>query len=298
MKNTLIVLLALTLCLTLLSGCFKSSPLKFDFSFEIEKDIFSRGETIQITATVTNVSGRTYRYQGCSGNDFIPRISLYCGTEDQTNKIPCDPIVLPTDVVEKKIKNGESGSNVYSFVIPADARLGKYSLALSYGENTKIFGDVLSILEITSQNESEEYTPNPTTFISSGGAGIHPLDFMLGVSYYTNGKIDSEDCGFGAERILSNLEKHFYRLPTLVFNGEIDVSVAENTKISKRIRVYVLGEESAKYTFETFDELSTLPAGEYLISYMEHITHETIVNELGECYKREDNENLFRLVIQ
>ena len=297
MKNTRTVLLALTLCLTLLSGCFKSSPLKFDFSFEIEKDIFSRGETIQITATVTNVSGRTYRYEGCSGNDFIPRISLYCGTVDQRYEIPCDPIVLPTDVVEKKIKNGESGSNVYSFVIPADVKPGKYSLTLSYGEDTKVFADVLSILEITSQNESEEYTPNPTTFISSGGAGIHPLDFMLGVSFYANGKVTSEWCGGGAARIFYNLEEHFYKIPTLVCNGKIDLSVSNNTEVGG-IYVYVLAEESAKYTFETFDELCTLPAGEYLISYMEHITHETIVNELGECYKREDNENLFRLVIQ
>lgn len=59
MKRTLTVLLALLLCLLILSGCFKVSPLKFDFSFEIEKETYARGETVQITATVTNISGRT-----------------------------------------------------------------------------------------------------------------------------------------------------------------------------------------------------------------------------------------------
>lgn len=297
MKNTRTVLLALTLCLTLLSGCFKSSPLKFDFSFEIEKDIFSRGETIQITATVTNISGRTYRYTGCSGNDFIPRISLYCDTDEQRYDISCDPIVLPEDVVKKKVKNGESGSNVYSFVIPSDVKLGKYSLTLSYGEDTKVFADVLSILEITSQNESEEYTPNPTTFISSGGAGIHPLDFMLGVSFYANGKVTSEWCGGGAARIFYNLEEHFYKIPTLVCNGKIDLSVSNNTEVGG-FYVHILGEERAQYTFETVEELSTLPNGEYLIQYFESINSETIVKDGDEYYSREGNDCMFRLVIQ
>lgn len=241
MKHTLTVLLALTLCLTLLSGCFKSSPLKFDFSFEVEKETFTRGETVQITATVTNVSGRTYRYTGCSGNDFIPRISLYCGTEDQRYEIPCDPIVLPEDVIEKKVKSGESGSIVYSFTVPADARLGKYSLTLSYGEDQKVFNDILSILEMTTQNKSEGYRYTES-YVSSGGDATHPITGMLGISNCKNGKAVRELCGGGLDRILSHPDEHFNKLPTLVYNDKIGISTPDNTEVGG-FYVHILGGE-------------------------------------------------------
>ena len=78
MKRTLSILVVIMLCV-FAAGCTQNDGEKaqFDFSYSVEKTKYARGETIQITATVTNVSGRTYRYVGCSGNDFIPFISLY-----------------------------------------------------------------------------------------------------------------------------------------------------------------------------------------------------------------------------
>ena len=160
MKKMISVLLALLLCLSVLAGCTQNDGEKaqFDFSYSVEKTKYARGETIQITATVTNVSGRTYRYIGCSGNDFIPFISLYHEIDGEKHYIECDPIVLPEDVVNKKVKNGESGSIVNTFVIPEDAMLGNYTLTLSLGEDKHEFADILSIVELTKQNENEKYS--------------------------------------------------------------------------------------------------------------------------------------------
>ena len=156
MKKMISVLLALLLCLSVLAGCTHNDGEKaqFDFSYSVEKTKYARGETIQITATVTNVSGRTYRYVGCSGNDFIPFISLYNEIDGEKYYIECDPIVLPEDVVNKKVKNGESGSIVNTFTIPEDAMLGNYTLTLSLGEDKHEFADILSIVELTKQNEN------------------------------------------------------------------------------------------------------------------------------------------------
>ena len=295
MKRTLTVLLALTLCLTLLSGCFKPSPLKFDFSFEVEKETFTRGETIQITATVTNVSGRTYRYTGCSGNDFIPRISLYCGTEDQTYEIPCDPIVLPEDVIEKKVKSGESGSIVYSFTVPADARLGKYSLTLSYGEDAKIFGDALSVIEVTAQNENEKFDYTSTRILSGDNA-IFPIENLLNTTYYENRQPTLSGCGDGAYEIFYDSQTSLSELPVLVSNGRIEALPPVNVLIS-RIQVYDVKYQKTDYSIQSFGELATLPTGEYLIVYVETIDGRGCDAEIKD-YWITNNENLFRLVIQ
>ena len=131
MKRALSILIVMMMCITSLAGCTQNDGDKaqFDFSYSVEKTKYIRGETIQITATVTNVSGRTYRYVGCSGNDFIPLVSLYNEIDGEKHYIECDPFVWPADVVNKKVKNGESGSIVNTFVIPEDAKLGNYTLS-------------------------------------------------------------------------------------------------------------------------------------------------------------------------
>ena len=150
MKRILTILIVISLCISVFAGCTQidGDKSQFDFSYSVEKTKYIRGETIQITATVTNVSGRTYRYVGCSGNDFIPLISLYNEINGEKHYIECDPIIFPTDVVNKKVRNGESGSITYSFAIPEDAKLGNYSLTLSKGEDKKEFTDIVPVEEL------------------------------------------------------------------------------------------------------------------------------------------------------
>ena len=178
MKRILTFALFVLLCISALVGCANQErAYEFEFSYEVEKGTYTRGETVQVIATVTNVSGCAYRYTGCSGNDFIPMISLYHTSDPQTH-LAFETFALPTDVVEKKIEDGESGSMVYSFAIPEDARLGSYSLTLWLGDDKKEFANVFSIVELTMQNQNEKYTYS-STVISAKDAHIKPIRTLV-----------------------------------------------------------------------------------------------------------------------
>lgn len=296
MKRIITILIVISLCISVFAGCTQNDGEKaqFDFSYSVEKTKYARGETIQITATVTNVSGKTCSYVGCSGNDFIPLISLYNDTDKQY-QIACDPIVLPTDVVNKKVKNGESGSIVYSFAIPEDAKLGNYSLTLSLGEDKKEFADILSIVELTAQNENEKYRYS-STIVSSGNNNIQPIACLRGTTQYENGEPTLNGCGDGVYRVFSDPETKISDFPILVCDGDINVSVPVNVTLG-RIFVYNTSFQELEYTINDFSDLTALPYGEYLIVFSEQIDGRGCDAEIVD-YWITDNENLFRFVIQ
>lgn len=297
MKRILTILIVISLCISVFAGCTQNDGDKaqFDFSYSVEKTKYARGETIQITATVTNVSGKAYRYVGCSGNDFIPLISLYNEIDGEKYYIECDPIVLPTDVVNKKVKNGESGSIVNSFVIPEDAKLGNYSLTLSKGEDKKEFTDILSIVELTAQNETEKYRYS-STIVSSGNNNIQPIECFEGTTYYENGEPTTSGCGAGAYAVFEDPETKISDFPVLVCDGDITVTVPVNVTLG-RIEVYDTSFQELEYTINDFSDLTALPYGEYLIVFSEQIDGRGCDAEIVD-YWITDNENLFRLVIQ
>ena len=296
MKRTLSILVVIMLCV-FAAGCTQNDGEKaqFDFSYSVEKTKYARGETIQITATVTNVSGRTYRYVGCSGNDFIPFISLYNEIDGEKHYIECDPIVLPTDVVNKKVKNGESGSIVNTFVIPEDAKLGNYNLTLSLGEDKKEFTNILSIVELTAQNKTEKYRYS-STVVSSGNSNIQPIECFEGTTYYENGEPTTSGCGAGAYAVFDDPETKISDFPVLVCDGDITVTVPVNVTLG-RIEVYDTSFQELEYTINDFSDLTALPYGEYLVVFSEQIDGRGCDAEIVD-YWITDNENLFRLVIQ
>ena len=296
MKRIITILIVISLCISVFAGCqHNCDPIKFDFSYSVEKTKYARGETIQITATVTNVSGKAYRYVGCSGNDFIPFISLYNEIDGEKHYIECDPIVLPTDVVNKKVKNGESGSITYSFVIPEDAKLGNYSLTLSLEGDKEEFAEILSIVELTAQNETEKYRYS-STIVSSGNNNIQPIECFEGTTYYENGEPTTSGCGAGAYAVFEDPETKISDFPVLVCDGDITVTVPVNVTLG-RIEVYDTSFQELEYTINDFSDLTTLPYGEYLIAFSEQIDGRGCDAEIVD-YWITDNENLFRLVIQ
>ena len=297
MKRALSILIVMMMCITALAGCTQNDGEKaqFDFSYSVEKTKYARGETIQITATVTNVSGKAYRYVGCSGNDFIPLISLYNEINGEKHYIECDPIIFPTDVVNKKVRNGESGSITYSFAIPEDAKLGNYSLTLSKGEDKKEFTDILSIVELTAQNETEKYRYS-STIVSSGNNNIQPIECFEGTTYYENGEPTTSGCGAGAYAVFEDPETKISDFPVLVCDGDITATVPVNVTLG-RIKVYGTSFQELEYTINDFSDLTALPYGEYLVVFSEQIDGRGCDAEIVD-YWITDNENLFRLVIQ
>ena len=297
MKRVLSILIVMIMCISAFVGCTQNDGDKaqFDFAYSVEKTKYARGETIQITSTVTNISGKVYRYVGCSGNDFIPLISLYNEINGEKHYIECDPIIFPTDVVNKKVRNGESGSITYSFAIPEDTKLGNYSLTLSKGEDKKEFTDILSIVELTAQTETEKYRYS-STIVSSGNNNIQPIECFEGTTYYENGEPTTSGCGAGAYAVFEDPETKISDFPVLVCDGDITVTVPVNVTLG-RIEVYDTSFQELEYTINDFSDLTALPYGEYLIAFSEQIDGRGCDAEIVD-YWITDNENLFRLVIQ
>ncbi len=298
MKRIITILIVISLCISVFAGCqHNCDPIKFDFSYSVEKTKYARGETISITAKVTNISRKTYRYIGSYGHDFFPMISLYRGSGEQKYEIDYQPYSRPAQAenVKKKVKNGESGIWEYSFLIPEDAVLGNYSLTLSLGGDKKEFTDVLSIVELTAQNETEKYRYS-STIVSSGNNNVQPIACFRGTTQYENGEPTLSGSGDGAYRVFNDPETKISDFPVLVCDGDINVSVPVNVTLG-RIFVYDTSFQELEYTINDFSDLTVLPYGEYLIVFSERIDGRGCDAEIVD-YWITDNENLFRFVIQ
>ena len=297
MKHTVSIILFMVICFAFFAGCAnqENHPVKFTFSHEVEKGTYTRGETVKITATVTNVSGRPYRYTGCSGNDFFPMISLSCVSDPQY-QLAFEPIAFPTDVVEKKIEDGESGSMTYSFVIPEDARLGSYNLTLWLGESKQEFLNVLSIVELTSQNQNEKYTYS-STIISVKDAHIKPIRTLVYSNEYSK---DGQELlcgdGMGSYGVFSDPSTKLTDFPTLVASDKVTVESPAGARLTAA-RIYDVNFEQEKvYKSLGWNGLHLLPAGEYVVAFYETVDSRNGGNE-GDTYWITQYENIFRLIV-
>ena len=151
MRKFVVTTLIFVFCLSAFCGCNQTNndTTRFDFSYSVEKTEYARGETVLITAEVTNVSGKTYKYKGVSSYDFYPAISLYQIIDEQKYEIPFEPYAVPAEAAtkNKKIKDGESGSWIYKFIIPEEAPLGDYSITLLKVNYEKEFVNIFSVAE-------------------------------------------------------------------------------------------------------------------------------------------------------
>ena len=296
MKRILSLLIVILLCFSVFTGCTQNDGDKaqFDFSYSLEKTKYARGETIKITATVTNVSGRTYKYDGCSSYDFIPSISLYNSTDKQ-HQLSHEGIIWTSDVKPKKVKNGETGTWTYEFVISEDSKLGNYSITLSREGDKKEFTDILSIVELTAQNENEKYSYS-SAIVGTADKGINPIQTLAHTTQYTS---DGEPWlfgdGMGYYGIFSDAETIVGDFPTIVAEGELEATVQGSNTLGNP-RVFGMDYEEYKYSHPGWNGLHLLPAGEYLVVFYEN-TDTRKTNPNSDTYWVTVYENIFRLVV-
>ncbi len=161
----------------------------FEFSYEIEKREFLRGEEIKIKAIVKNISGKVQRYTGCSSYDYFPHLELYWLTDsgEVGGMLHSEPMMFPADVVEKTIKKGELGSHTYTFLIPNDAECTDYSITLSRGGESCTFENILRI----SQDTSSDILPSEQKFEAEKQADKFAFSFALDKTEYRRGEVIS-----------------------------------------------------------------------------------------------------------
>ncbi len=262
----------------------------YEFSYEIAKREYLRGEEFEITAIVKNVSGKTQRYMGCSAYDFFPHIELYL---PGSSELEVDSPLFPADVVEKKVKKNEVGSNVCKVRVPDGAEIGSYSLRLFFGGDTCVFTDVLSIVASTAQNSSEKYEYSSVTVISGDGE-INPIRAYLGSTHYSEGRIE-QGCGGGAWLVFDDPESDHADFPTLVLEGGITVLPPVNVYIGN-IRIYDTEYNELKYKFDSLGDLSELPEGEYIVVYYAEADGRGCEPDITE-YTITEYEDIFKLIV-
>lgn len=129
--------------IVILAGC--ASKYTFAFSYKLDKNEYGKGDRAELSATIKNESGATYKYIGAS-SDFTPTVYLYCEGGADKYEISIESPPSTTDVGTFTIKDGESVTRYFYFDIPSDAPTGEYSLKMSYLNNEAVFENVLTIV--------------------------------------------------------------------------------------------------------------------------------------------------------
>ena len=285
------ILLVLIMIISLFSACARN--YEFEFTYESDQTVYLVGETVNITAKVTNVSGRTYRWKY---GPFVPSVRLYPQLDDGTlgDLLEQSPYLAIEYAPENhKAKNGESGETTVSFPIPEDAHTGKYTVVLYFDGYEKVFADAINVIRPTEQNENEKYRYSSIA-VAIGDEGIHPIKCVLGSTHYVNGEARESGCSDGVWYLFSNPEIDPNDFPTLVLNGKIDLYVPTHITYNERPALYDMNYEWIDYGGD-FEGLSDLPSGEYLVVFSEYESGEV---DNPQDYWKTHWENVFKLIVR
>ena len=275
------------------SSGYNETGRGFAFSYTIEKTEYTRGETVNITASVINASGKDYFYTG-SSTAFFPHAMLYWTSVGgiKGSFIEPMPIAVTDDIVRMTIKPGESGSVTYSFLIPEDAQCADYSLTLSYGGDSKEFLGVLTVVESSDQNENDKYDYSPIA-LSSGNVTIYPIRCFLCSTVYDDGVV-AEGCGAGISMIFGNENTDQSSFPVLVLDGVIEPSMPPNCLL-RGVTVYDL-DYNVIAEKKSVDGLSELEPGKYLIVLSVRSDSRGCIPDVTD-YTITDYEDFFKLIV-
>ncbi len=269
---------------------------RFELTYESDRTLYLVGETAKITAKVTNVSGKTYRYHGGS-SDYRPYVRLYPVLEDDKLGEPLEhlPIASTTDAPSRhKIEDGKSGSVTFEFPLPEDAHIGKYTVELSFDGEIEVFVGAISVVRPAEQNHVEDM-PYSSVTVCSGEEGIHPLRGLLYTNQYLNGELALCGDGMGVYWFFDDPELDHKDFPYLVLDKNITVTSPDNLNIGN-VKIYDLEYNDIEY-LGGFDKLSSLTAGEYLVVFTEY--HDGSFDDPNaEEYWKTCYEDLFKLIVR
>ncbi len=285
------IILALMVIITLFPAC--AGGYEFELTYESDRTTYLVGETVKITAKVTNISGRTYRWKY---GPFVPYVRLYPQLDDSTLGDPIEQfpyLAIEYKPQNHKAKDGESGEKTVSFPIPEDAHIGKYTVVLSFDGYEKVFSDAITVVRPAEQNENEKYRYS-SIVVAIGEEGIHPIKCMLSGSHYVNGEMQESGSSDGVYYLFNNPETDPSVFPVLILNGKVELNVPTHITYNDRLTIYDLNYEMIEYSGD-FEGLSDLPAGEYLVVFSEYESGEV---SNPQDYWKSHWENLFKLIVR
>lgn len=242
-----------------------NSRSNFEFSYEIDRKKYERGETFEIVATVKNVSGKDHVYMGSYG-EFRASVRLYCPSygEEEYCIYPEDT-GMTNEYREYVVPNGESRKVTYVFRIPMDAPLREYSLELSYNGESKIFNSAVVVDKLENVD-----------IYNSTGIKVKYADNELSPAsgfVYESFSNDVTGEGFEADgggawhyfREIDNWGTDGFLPEAVIRSGDkVEVEVPDDKSLIF-IFYMAVGEEYNNDKKITAEGLSTLPKGEYYV---------------------------------
>lgn len=178
MKKTIHILLVTLILIMALSSCGSE---KISFSYEIKdmKQVYQPGEKFTVVSTINN-EGHTITGTGSSSSVFRSGVYIFCGDYS----LEVEPFADTCDEVTAKLKNGESKSCEYTFIIPEDAPVGSYSISISYNGESQVFENVF---EIKSTDLSDLRERFPEYFNLDAFKGLEVYVWPMAENYFRCG---------------------------------------------------------------------------------------------------------------
>jgi hypothetical protein len=115
-------------------------PKRLKFSYSIETSNFTPGHKVRINVSAENV-GRDFKYVGSGAH----AAHLFIDINGERYYIYADDVLGTADSTKYEWESGEILSRRYTFNIPIEAPIGRYSLHAWCEGEEKIFKDVLEI---------------------------------------------------------------------------------------------------------------------------------------------------------
>ena len=269
---------------------------KFDLTYTCQRMSVLRGATLEIVATVTNISGVEHSWVGSYG-EFRAEAMLYVDLDGgEAFCIEHDAVPLTEEYRRYTAENGESRETIYTFNIPEDAPEGYYRLILSYLDTSVTTGAVFGIFDEPNV-EVSNYSDIAVTF---GMESISPATGLVGESYHneTTGEAYEAD-GAGAYHYFWNIEywgtDSF--LPTLTIGKGDEIRIAsEKSHGSYNMYCVKVGDDFNKSESYIYLNGSTnsLPVGEYYFVIGSSVEYRS---SDGKEWRNTAYEDIFKLIV-
>ncbi len=254
-----------------------SDPIRFSYVIN-GTPAFARGETVTLELTMHNVAEELTLHHTGSSSEHVPHFYLYCDTESGRYSLPEGERAFTTDIVEFRLRPGESVSTRGEFTIPADAPAGDYHLVVYCAFDTTKSDTFETVFTLTAPDET---LPAPDGHLP---VPDETMDVTVGNTPLTLGYIPSSSSLVADERLtvtafITNRSETPYiyipsnsRFVSLVcpgvrnIMGSHTINANADTHDDHPTHVTILPGETYITTF-TFYPRKTDPCGDYYVCF-------------------------------
>ncbi len=274
-------------------GVPEVSEKECDLRFRIDKESFITGETIVLTASLLNISGRDIKYTGYI-EDLTPSVSVY--PDGQPDKALSSYGFPAYDQLPQERVLSAYGRNrtFYAFLTDRNTPAGSYTVELTCGELKEIRPAAFSISYV--DGDMRPPLTETDLYIESGSGRVEPRAFHHGSEIYDGDSI-AIGCGAGAWMFFDDSDSYLHQLPLLVgYHLKANLPAgysgfANYTLFNTENRHYYNISSAAAE-----DVYRILPAGDYIVSYSggydSRLGDETLTK-----YEKTSSDYLVRLLV-